>query len=363
MARIKDVFDPDVVAALAGQPSEQVPLDLEEAKPKPKPVKKGKAPKGTQWFSKLFGFVPEMIPDLPIKVFADGDWPEQAQHMIPDPDPVWVWDRKVLEQIAVAMHCGDTLLLHGMPGTGKSCALKQWCAITRIPFWRINCNAETREQHFLGAPNLRYDDEGKMYIKQEPTVLTDSLRYGGLFCEDEAFRHTSALVLQSLREKANRTVVLPDAPGMTSAERVLKAPEGRWWYTMTDNTNGVGDSTGQFDAQVQDASTLDRIDVTVEVSYLPKDVEFEMLKKHAPKLEDELLKNLINVATEVRKAFSGGHMLTTMSVRGLMAWAEKIDLTDNIAFALKLVMFNKLSDDDRAQVRDIYNQVFGVPLT
>lgn len=131
---------------------------------------------------------------------------------------------------------------------------------------------------------------------------------------------------------------------------------------MTDNTNGVGDSTGQFDAQVQDASTLDRIDVTVEVSYLPKEVEFEMLKKHAPKLGDELLQNLINVATEVRKAFSGGHMLTTMSVRGLMAWAEKIDLTDNIAFALKLVMFNKLSDDDRAQVRDIYNQVFGVPL-
>jgi hypothetical protein len=102
--------------------------------------------------------------------------------------------------------------------------------------------------------------------------------------------------------------------------------------------------------------------VTVEVGYLDKDVEFEMLKKHAPKLPDTMIKNLIDVATEVRKAFSTGHMLTTMSVRGLMAWAEKIELTDKIGFALKLVMYNKLSDDDRAQVQDIYNQVFGVPL-
>ena len=58
-------------------------------------------------------------------------------------------------------------------------------------------------------------------------------------------------------------------------------------------------------------------------------------------------------------AFRKGHMMNTMSVRGLLAWGEKIELTKSIGFALQMSLYNKLSLDDQKQVEDIFHQVFG----
>jgi len=221
----------------------------------------------------------------------------------------------------------------------------------------MSCNGETREGHFLGSPGVEYNEESQMVIKQEPTLLTDSLKYGGMFIEDEAFRHSAALVLQSLREKNTRTLVLPDAPGRTADERTLVAPEGRWWYVLTDNTCGSGDETGIFDAEVQDASTLDRVGASIEVKYLGKPQERRILKKHS-NLNVEILNGMLDFAKLVRKAFEQQNLLSTFSVRSLLAWAEKTEMTQSIEIGLKLTWYDKLSNDDQATVRDMFHQVF-----
>lgn len=355
MAVMSDLYDPAVIDAITKTADEK---DIEQLRDKLDQIADPEFtyPEGTVPFSKMF-HKPQLIPDIPVRVFNDTDWDARARMYIPNVDPNWVWNKKVLEQLAMAMLCGDTTLLWGLQGTGKSCTMEQWCAVTRIPFWRMNCNAETREQHFLGAPSVEYDDEGRMHIRQEPTILTDSLKYGGVFCEDEAFRHNSALVLQSLREKSNRSIVLPDAPGRTAAERKLQAPSA-WWYILTDNTCGSGDETGIFDAQVQDASTTDRIDVAIEVPYLGKPEERKLLQ-NASKLNDDIINGMLDLAKQVRIAFRKGHMMNTMSVRGLLAWAEKIELTKNIGFALQMSFNNKLNTDDQKQVEDMFFQIFG----
>jgi len=356
MAKLSDLYDPKVIESITKSASEE---QIQEMESKLDAISDPEFTygKGFKPYSEVF-YKPQLIPDVPVRVFKDEDWAEEARMYIPDVDPNWVWNKKVLEQLAVAMYCNDTTLLWGLQGTGKSCTIEQWCATLRIPFWRMNCNRETREQHFLGAPSLEYDDEGRQYIKQEPTILTDSLKYGGVFCEDEAFRHNSALVLQALREKSNRSVVLPDAPGRTSEERKLKAPSGRWWYVLTDNTCGSGDETGIFDAEVQDASTTDRIDMAIEVPYLGKPEERRLLQKHTA-LNEDIINGMLDVAKQIRVAFRKGHMMNTMSVRGLLAWGEKIELTKSIGFALQMSLYNKLSLDDQKQVEDIFHQVFG----
>jgi len=196
-----------------------------------------------------------------------------------------------------------------------------------------------------------------MFIKQEPTILTDSLKYGGLFCEDEAFRHNAALVLQSLREKNTRQVLLPDAPGRTANERKLTAPEGKWWYVLTDNTVGMGDETGVFDAEVQDASTLDRVGATIEVRYLPKGDERRILTRHST-LNVDMINGMLDFSKLVRKAFEQQQLLCTFSVRSLLAWAEKAEMTESLALALRITWFEKLSSDDKATARDMFHQVF-----
>jgi len=311
---------------------------------------------GFVWFSALF-HKPSLFEDIPVRVFTYDDWNEEARDYIPTPNPHWVWNKEALERFALAMYDGDTTLLWGPQGTGKSDFAREWCATCLIPFWRLSCNRETREGHFLGSPGVEYDKAGKMHIKQEPTVLTESLKYGGLFCEDEAFRHSAALVLQSLREKSTRNIILPDAPGRSASDRRLVAPKGKWWYVLTDNTCGIGDETGTFDAQIQDASTLDRINMVIEMSYLNPADEKKLLSNYS-KLNPQLIQAMVDTAKLVRTAFVNQKIMSTMSVRTLLAWAEKSERIGDASKALRMVWFEKLSRDDQAVVKDIFHQVF-----
>lgn len=355
---LKGKYDADVINTILASTKNENAVTEEEIVDLFEITKEVKlaAPKGTAKFSDLF-WKPKTIPDLPLTTFEVGDWHQEAQLHIPAEDPNWIWNKPVTEQFALAMYCGDTTLLHGLQGTGKSCLVQEWCAKLIIPFWRMSCNHETREDHFLGSASLDYNEEGQMFIQQEPTILTDSLRYGGIFCEDEAFRHNSALVLQSLREKNNRTVLLPNAPGRTADERVLHAPDGKWWYALTDNTCGTGDETGVFDAQVQDASTLDRIGASIEVGYLPKGDERRLLKKHTDLTLDQI-NGVLDFAKLVRTSFSQQALLTTFSVRALLAWCEKAQLCQSLEQGLKLSWFDKMSKNDQATAREMYFQVF-----
>ena len=354
-ASLKGKYDPDVIRSIVDSTKEK-----EEAmKADPFEVTqevKLEAEDGHVLFSDIF-WKPKEIPDLPIRMFKPEDWHEEARLHIPAVDKHWVWNKPVTERLALALYCGDTTLLHGLHGTGKSCLAEQWAAKFHIPSWRMSCNRETREAHFVGSAGIDYDENDKMCIKQEPTLLTDSLKYGGIFIEDEAFRHNSALVLQSLREKNTRCLTLPDAPGRTAADRRLTAPEGRWWYVLTDNTCGIGDETGVFDAQVQDASTLDRVGAVIEVTYLKKEQESKILKNHS-ELSKAQINGMLEFAALVRVAFKGQTLLSTISVRSLLAWAEKTELTKSLETALKMTWYEKLCEDDKATARDMYHRIF-----
>ena len=111
----------------------------------------------------------------------------------------------------------------------------------------------------------------------------------------------------------------------TAADRKLKAPD-QWWYVLTDNTQGSGDETGIFDAEVQDASTLDRIDTVIEVPYLGKPEERKVLMKKFPSLEEELVNRMIDVAKMVRTAFRKQTLMSTMETTNeamqlyMLAW-------------------------------------------
>jgi cobaltochelatase CobS len=342
---------------VAPEPEPAIVAEVVEP-PKLKP-KRNKQVKG-RMFSGVFGWKPTHIQDIEVPKFKPEDWDENARCMIPAINPHWVWPKKETEYLLRSMIAGDTTLIWGAQGTGKSCLQEQVCALLNIPFWRMSCNKETREQHFTGSAGVSWNDAGQMQITQEPTLLTDSLQYGGVFCEDEAFRHNSALVLQSLREASNRTLILPDAPGRTAEERVLKAPKGRWWYTMTDNTAGIGDETGQFDAEVQDASTLDRIDTTIELGYLTRAQEVKVLKSIAgDDVPVDKLKDMVEVAHLVREGFKSGTMNATLSTRALINWVKKAAVYGEVTTSFRLAWYNKLSRDDQMVASEAFTQATG----
>lgn len=126
---------------------------------------------------------------------------------------------------------------------------------------------------------------------------------------------------------------------------------------LTDNTCGSGDETGIFDAEVQDASTLDRIDSTIEVRYLGKPEERKILQKHCS-LNIDIINGMLDLAKLVRVAFAKQTLMGTLSVRGLLSWASKIEMMGSIGRALQLSWYNKLGTDDQKIVDDMFHQVF-----
>ena len=127
---------------------------------------------------------------------------------------------------------------------------------------------------------------------------------------------------------------------------------------MTDNTVGLGDETGTFQAEVQDVSTLDRIDTVIEMDYLGKVEERKILNKYAPDLNEEQVNSMLDFAKAIRAAFRKDEVMSTFSVRALLNWADKISMYGSMNTALKVCWFDKLSVNDKAIVKEIYFSIF-----
>jgi MoxR-like ATPase len=124
-----------------------------------------------------------------------------------------------------------------------------------------------------------------------------------------------------------------NAVGMNGAleSRILTTQDGRAvpfahgvWVAVTDNTNGTGDPTGQYEAFAQDQSFLDRWRTTIEVPFLPEDIEAKVLIAKEGICEP-VAKLIIKIMNAFRGASegAGGHRARALypSLRGAFALA------------------------------------------
>lgn len=308
---------------------------------------------GHKKFSQVFGFNPETIPDIPVKVWDDTDWPEEIRSRIPDVDPEYHWNPLYAEQLAFGFLVDGPLLAHGPTGTGKTSMLREYCALTRTPFFRVSCHKQMEAADFLGS-NQVVNDNGVPITVHTHTDATLAMSYGGLLCIDEAFRSPILMAMQSAFETPP-SLVLQDAHG---SNRVLR-PAQRLLIALTDNTNGTGDHTGVYDAEVQDLSTLDRVRTSIYVDYSPDEVERKMLKGKFSGLGDANIRDMVKVANLIRSAFVSNTIMQTMSIRALTYWAENSTILGDVTAGFKAAFFNKLSADDRQVVNSCYRQVYG----
>ena len=77
-------------------------------------------------------------------------------------------------------------------------------------------------------------------------------------------------------------------------------------------------------------------------------------------LNDDIINGMIDFAKLVRKAFKNQAMMTTMSVRALLSWGQKIEMMGHIGDALKLSWYNKLDPNEQGVVDDMFFQAFPI---
>ena len=111
---------------------------------------------------------------------------------------------------------------------------------------------------------------------------------------------------------------------------------------------------------------LDRFTAWVTVDYLPKEREQELVKAKAPTLKDDLIKQIVSLAGEVRRTFANGEISQTISPRTLVGLAHKFQFLTGITKsnktalkeALATTLVNKANDQDAVVIADLADRVF-----
>ena len=325
-------------------------VKVKKEKPKPKPKLKD----NQIWFSDITGGVlPGSGLDHVVNLFDTEHFPADTRCDIPVADPNYQWDAEVLEMLVLSHKLNKKCLLTGLPGTGKSTAVKQFASIVRQPYMRFNGKDGIEPSSFLG--NL-WVTKGNMEWKDG--LLPIGIKEGYLVTIDEVFKLSAGIqmAMQCLYEDGG-SLMLDDKPG-THADKLCQ-PHPSFRMFLTDNVKGTGDDFSKFSAtQMQDTSTLDRFQMVITVDYLKLKDEVKLLTTKFPDVEAPVAKKLVQFAGLVRSGYKADDIAVTLSPRGLFTVCELITEGVPTGTAIQLAFANKLAEDsERMAVRDFMQTV------
>lgn len=356
-------FDADAIAAIRKYAAFDDPPEPAKAKPIAPvfaPLTRALAA-GEKLFSEVFGWEPANIPNIPVRVYADTDWSEDVRPYIPAMPGLWTWPKQATEYFALAMYANDRTLVHGPTGSGKSALIEAFCALIRMPMVRVTCHRDMQSTDFLGKDIIAIDGPtGKNLLRYEWSMTTLAARSGAFLLIDEAFRSPCLMAIQSLLER-NGTLTLPDAASLTPGERKI-VPPATFRIALTDNTNGTGDDSGSYNAEVQDLSTLGRITATIHVPYMTVPEQIELLQRAAPAVPVDVVTTLAQWAGAMRDAFESRTVMQPVCMRVLLSILAKFECTGQLGLSVKLAYLFKLGNADRTVASEAFLQVSGEEL-
>jgi MoxR-like ATPase len=301
------------------------------------------------WFTDITGGrLPKSGINYVIQQYADDHFPEEHRVHIPDVDPRHFWSCEALEALVLAHGLREKALLTGLPGVGKSSSVKQFGAWIRQPYMRLGGRGDLESSSFLGYSWADIEEhEGQMVSKMafKPGMLTQGCMYGYLTTIDEVMKIPPyiQMAMQHLYEKDGH-LTIDDKPG-TQEDKIVR-PASEFLMILTDNVKGTGDSFDKFaSTQMQDTSTLDRININETIDYLELKDEVSMLMGMYPKADKTLVTKLVKFAGLVRNGYKQGSIALVLSPRGLIAIMDVMTKNVPVGRALELAFINKIADE------------------
>jgi cobaltochelatase CobS len=309
---------------------------------------------GRKPLAEIFGIPPNKALNgrgQPITVACFDETSEECAPFIPDVDKNYVFNIELLKSVLIGYELNKTVYLHGLHGSGKTTLLEQVAARTKRPFLRLQHTINTEEAHILGQWTVK---EGETVFALGPLPI--AMLQGLIYCADEydfALPSVSAVYQPVLEGKP---LLIKDAP---PEMRVIR-PHKNFRIVGTGNTNGCGDETGLYQGtQIQNAANYSRWAITEEVEYPEEKIETAIVAGQSGARMEEASK-LVRFATEVRKAFRGGQISSTVSPRELIN-AAFLGLVRGGDWrgGLKLAFANRLSRTDREVCDQFAQRIFG----
>lgn len=280
-----------------------------------------------QLVKKMFSLLEAFGPGFPDSKFIEGYEPN---HLAPKKDPLWVWQRDMLRDLVIWWTGGDAdgksepfpmpTYIGGFTGTGKSSAIRNFCACLNIPYYEKTM-----------SPNFDFLELESERDLVDGNTITN---YGSLPQAMGVHGFPGVLVLNELDrvEMGALTPMYEVFEGqpyiMRTGGRDVIEPKPGFSIVGTGNTALMGDTNGLYGANQQDLALVERFINKLDAVYPDEEVEESILAKVAPNLDKALRKVMIAIANDIRNMHMGvsdlGSALPiTMSTRTLIAWAKQ----------------------------------------
>jgi MoxR-like ATPase len=284
--------------------------------------------------------------DLEVAVWGDPDAPALVSDYIFNPQH--------LHQALVALDnpLPDNVWLAGERGTGKTEFVTQLASRLGRRLFKVSFDEALERAEFIGGNTI---ENGNVVWKAG--VITQAIQHTGaiVLLDEICFARAQNLaVLHAVTEHSpHRALVV--------AETGVRFPvASHVAFFCADNSNGHGDSTGNF-AGVRDQNTafIDRFSYTLQFQYLPQADEIALITKRTNLSVDatEILVKFANVAREKARA---GILTQPPSLRQLFAWARAIQKGIPIGIAFENAIINKFPADCESELRGVFSATIDV---
>lgn len=270
--------------------------------------------------------------------------------LVPKVDDDYVLQEELCRQVLISLKAGEKILLVGPTGTGKSTLIEQLASRLNWPMIRVAASGGLAESDLLGEWTVCKSETVFNY-----GFLPRAMKTGAICLIDEidGIEPSVAFSIHQLMEDQGKLVLLQNGGELIEPHRNFR-------LVTTANTLGHGDETGMYTGtRVLNEAFLDRFAAIIRVSYMPPEIEAEIICRRVPDCSKSLARKLGKVATDVRKARENDEIYCTLSTRRLIDLARKHSQLNDLASALELAVLNRLADSDRQVVFEIAQRHFG----